>query len=59
MCDKIFSENPAYSRKQLIKELEDIFKTDLLYFVPQQPKDYTGHADGMIRFINDNAGTYK
>lgn len=54
MCDKIFSENPNYKRKQLIKELEDLFEIDKIYFVPQQPKDFTGHADGMVRFVNND-----
>lgn len=54
MCDKIFSENPQYSRKQLIDNLTELFEVDKLYFVPQQPKDFTGHSDGMIRFLDAN-----
>ncbi len=54
MCDKIFYENPAYSRKALSKKLKELFEVDKLFFVPQQPKDYTGHADGIIRFVDDN-----
>lgn len=53
MCDKVFIENPTFSRKKLIKELQELFSIDHIYFVPQQPKDYTGHADGMIRFLNN------
>ncbi len=54
MCDKIFFENPQYSRRQLSNKLREIFEIDKLYFVPQQPKDFTGHADGMVRFLDNN-----
>lgn len=53
MCDKVFFENPTFTRRQLIKELQELFLVDCIYFVPQQPKDYTGHADGMVRFLNN------
>lgn len=54
MCDKIFSENALLTRKELSNALSDIFEIDMLYFVPQQPKDIIGHADGMVRFLNKN-----
>ena len=54
MCDKVFAENPTYTRNKLITELENVFEVEKIYFVPRQPKDFTGHADGMIRFINSD-----
>lgn len=54
MCDKIFLENPNYSRRQLSDKLKELFEIDKLFFVPQQPKDFTGHADGMVRFLDNN-----
>jgi len=54
MCDKVFIENPSYTRRQLSNDLRELFEVDKLYFVPQQPKDFTGHADGMIRFLDSN-----
>jgi agmatine deiminase len=53
MCDKIFLENPNYSRRQLSDKLRELFEVDKLYFIPQQPKDYTGHSDGMLRFLDN------
>jgi agmatine deiminase len=53
MTDRIFAENPTYDRKQLIKELHDYFEVDKLFLVPEQPKDFTGHSDGMVRFIDE------
>lgn len=54
MCDKVFDENPNYKRKELINELVNLFEIDRLLLVPTQPKDYFGHADAMIRFIDDH-----
>lgn len=53
LCDKVFSENPTHERKALRKKLEELFQVDKVYFVPQQPIDYLGHADGMVRFLDD------
>jgi agmatine deiminase len=53
-CNKIFTENPALSQKKIVEELESIFLTDQLIFIPTQPKDIIGHADGLIRFLNEN-----
>ncbi len=56
MTDKVFYENPRYdrNRKMLIKELGELFQVDKVIFIPQQPHDFTGHADGMVRFLDDN-----
>lgn len=54
MTDRIFGENPLYERKPLIKKLHELLQIDKLYFVPEQPGDFTGHSDGMVRFVNDD-----
>ncbi len=54
ITDRVFKENPSYEREELIKELYELFHVDELYFIPEQPKDFTGHADGMVRFINEH-----
>lgn len=53
MTDRIFKDNPTYERKELIKELINFFEIDKLFFIPEQPHDFTGHSDGMVRFINE------
>jgi len=53
MCDKIFSENSELAEKDLISQLKDLFEIEYLFFVPKDPKDFTGHADGMVRFLDD------
>ena len=52
MTDRIFIDNPNIERKQLIKQLKELFQVDILFLVPEQPKDFTGHSDGMVRFID-------
>lgn len=54
MTEKVFKENSLYERNDLINKLKVLFQTDELYFIPSQPYDYTGHADGMVRFVDDN-----
>jgi agmatine deiminase len=54
MCDKIFKENPAIQELDLIKELQTLFQVDKLIFIPTHPGDFTGHADGMVRFYDSD-----
>lgn len=54
MTEKVFWENPHYSKKRLIQILEQLFETDRLVFIPEDPSDYTGHADGMVRFVDED-----
>jgi len=54
MCDKVFKENSNISEKELIKQLQDTFEVDKLFFVPWDKSDFTGHADGMVRFVDSN-----
>lgn len=54
MCDKVFYENYPLSEKEVIHELKDLLQVDKLFFVPWDTDDFTGHADGMVRFIDGN-----
>lgn len=54
MCDKVFEENKHIPEKDIIKELRDLFLVDKLFFVPWDENDFTGHADGMVRFIDND-----
>ena len=53
MCDKVFKENPRYTEKKLVVELEKLLEVDKIIFFPTDPSDYIGHADGMVRFLDD------
>lgn len=54
MCDKVFFENPGMSFTQLTSTLEQLFQVDKIIFIPTHPQDKIGHADGLVRFYNDD-----
>ncbi len=54
LTDKIFKENPEYVKEQLIVELENLLKAKII-IIPAYKSEYddvTGHADGMVRFVD-------
>jgi agmatine deiminase len=54
ISDRIFSENPEYTnKKKLIDELEKLLECEVI-IIPQINTDMTGHADGMVRFVDRN-----
>ncbi|CAN5685251.1 hypothetical protein BH10BAC3_BH10BAC3_38760 [soil metagenome] len=54
MCHKVFHENRNLSERDVIKQLKELFQIEKLFFVPWNKYDFTGHADGMVRFIDNN-----
>ena len=53
LSDRIFSENPNYEKDSLINELSKLLECEII-IIPAQNGDYTGHADGMVRFVDRN-----
>jgi agmatine deiminase len=54
LTDRVFDENPEYRNKtKLIDELENLLQAQVI-IIPQIKSDMTGHADGMVRFIDQN-----
>lgn len=54
ITDRVFDENPEYSsRNKLIAEIEKLLEVEIIV-IPQIKSDFTGHADGMVRFIDRN-----
>lgn len=55
LTDKIVQENKKlYSQKELIFKLTDLFETEKIVLIPWDKYDDFGHADGMLRFINED-----
>ena len=46
ITDRVFSENPEYDKNTLLLELENLLEAEI--------SDMTGHADGVVRFVNEN-----
>jgi len=56
LSDRVFDENPEYTdKKTLIAEIEKLLEAKVI-LIPAHPKKYdlTGHADGMVRFVDRN-----
>lgn len=55
ITDRIYSENPNKSREDIRKELAELLECQII-IIPALAKsyDFTGHADGMIRFVDEN-----
>ncbi len=53
MTDKIFVENPTYTKGQIIELIEKAFSAKLV-IIPWDKEEEYGHADGMVRYVSDN-----
>ncbi len=51
ICDKVFADNHIPKTK-LLDILTEVLKVERIIIIPQEPDEYTGHADGMIRILN-------
>jgi agmatine deiminase len=66
ITDRVFDENSEYASKtKLIAEIEKLLEVEIIV-IPQIKSDMTGHADGLVRFVdrntllgNDRAQEYK
>lgn len=50
MTDKIIDENPMRFYRDILRELENHFRAQIVLI----PRDRYGHADGMVRWIDGN-----
>ena len=54
ITDRVFDENPEYlSKNKLITEIEKLLEVEIIV-IPQIKSDMTGHADGLVRFVDRN-----
>lgn len=53
ISDRVFSENLNYSSAELVQELEKLLEARVI-IIPSLRLDMTGHADGMVRFVDEN-----
>ena len=53
ISDRIFTENPTYDKTSLVNELTKLLVCEIIMILAING-DYTGHADGMVRFVNRN-----
>jgi agmatine deiminase len=53
ITEKVFADNDI-PREDLIRILQDVLRVDALIFIPVETGDDTGHADGMVRFVDEH-----
>jgi len=53
VTEMIFKDNPEYSKNDLLNELSNELESEVIV-IPKQPYDFTGHVDGMLRFVDEN-----
>ncbi len=53
ITDRLFSENPEYDKTALLTELENLLWAKVI-IIPSLDSDMTGHADGVVRFADEN-----
>lgn len=54
VTDKIYSENPDFSNIEIRRQLRLALEIDEVIAIPKEPYDVFGHADGMVKFIDEN-----
>lgn len=53
VSDRVYAENPAYAPAALVRELEALLEAEVI-IIPSLKSDMTGHADGMVRFVDES-----
>lgn len=53
ITDRVFSENPEYDKNTLASVLEKLLEAEIV-IIPSLKSDMTSHADGVVRFVNEN-----
>lgn len=53
ITDKVFIDNPLVPDTELIQQIELLLGVQVI-IIPRIPDEATGHADGLIRFVDEN-----
>lgn len=52
VTDKVYKENPGRERSVLRDQLAEVLRAEVAV-VPREPYDVIGHADGVVRFVEE------
>lgn len=53
ISDRVYSENPSWHKAELTAKLAKLLEANVI-IIPSLKSDMTGHADGTVRFVNEN-----
>lgn len=51
---RVIDDNSDFEPNDVLDWLKRLFKDKEIIIIPETPNDFTGHADGMVRFLNEN-----
>jgi agmatine deiminase len=51
--ERIFGENSHLSKEEVKAAVQNDLQLEELFIIPGQPYDFTGHSDGMVRFLDE------
>lgn len=54
VSDRVLRENKNPNIREVLSRLKNVLSLDRLIVVPEYPDDFTGHVDGIVRFIDEN-----
>ena len=54
ISDRVFLGNPEYGKAELVREITAILNRTEIIIIPSLESDITGHADNMVRFLDDH-----
>ena len=56
ISDRLYSENPQKTKEELVEKLSELLDCEIIIIpaLKSQDEDLTGHADGMVRFVDRN-----
>jgi agmatine deiminase len=53
VTDKVFRENPGMGKDDLSGKIRELLRVEELIVIPKEPYDVVGHADGVVRFLDE------
>lgn len=54
ISNRVYSENPDMGKEEIVCKLKTLLECAEIIIIPAENDDMTGHADGMVRFVNRN-----
>lgn len=52
ISDRVFRDNPKQNESELLEKLKTVLGLKKINVIPQHPYDFTGHVDGLLRFVD-------
>ena len=53
LTDKVFRENPSRTEAEIVLALQELLEVERIVIIPTDPDDEIGHADGVVRFLDE------